>query len=73
VPLPDGYTSFNAIRHGKSKEKTIGKRDQFAPELLYFSDSILNDHQPEPRLVKAVAASEELRFSPTSRLGMCGV
>ena len=33
---------------GKKKEKAIGKRDQFAPELLYFSDCILNDRRPEP-------------------------
>lgn len=34
--------------NGKKKEKGIGKRDQFAPELLYFSDCILNDRKPEP-------------------------
>jgi glucose-fructose oxidoreductase len=33
---------------GKRRTKSIGKRDQFAPELLYFSDCILNDRQPEP-------------------------
>jgi glucose-fructose oxidoreductase len=33
---------------GKKKEKAIGKRDQFAPELLYFSDCILNNRKPEP-------------------------
>ena len=32
----------------KSKERTFPKRDQFAPELLYFSDCIINDHKPEP-------------------------
>jgi glucose-fructose oxidoreductase len=34
--------------NGKTKTKAIGKRDQFAPELLYFSDCILNDRKPEP-------------------------
>jgi glucose-fructose oxidoreductase len=34
--------------NGKKKEKAIGKRDQFAAELLYFSDCILNDRKPEP-------------------------
>ena len=34
--------------NGKKKRKAIGKRDQFAPELLYFSDCILNDRKPEP-------------------------
>jgi glucose-fructose oxidoreductase len=33
---------------GKTRTKRVGKRDQFAPELLYFSDCILNDTQPEP-------------------------
>jgi predicted dehydrogenase len=33
---------------GKTTRKKVGKRDQFAPELLYFSDCILNDREPEP-------------------------
>jgi len=33
---------------GKKTKKTTGKRDQFAPELLYFSDCVLNDRNPEP-------------------------
>jgi predicted dehydrogenase len=33
---------------GNTRTKSIGRRDQFAPELLYFSDCILNDTQPEP-------------------------
>jgi predicted dehydrogenase len=33
---------------GNTTRKTIGKRDQFAPELLYFSDCILKDREPEP-------------------------
>jgi glucose-fructose oxidoreductase len=32
----------------KTTRKRIGKRDQFAPELLYFSDCILQHRQPEP-------------------------
>ena len=34
--------------NGKTSRKTTAKRDQFAPELLYFSDCILNDREPEP-------------------------
>ena len=34
--------------NGKTRRKRIGKRDQFAPELLYFSDCILKDRVPEP-------------------------
>jgi predicted dehydrogenase len=33
---------------GKTERKKIGKRDQFAPELLYFSDCVLEDKTPEP-------------------------
>jgi glucose-fructose oxidoreductase len=33
---------------GKKTRKTIGKRDQFAPELIYFSDCVLRDRTPEP-------------------------
>lgn len=33
---------------GKSTRKTVGKRDQFAPQLLYFSDCIIQDRSPEP-------------------------
>lgn len=33
---------------GRTRTKTTGKHDQFAPELLYFSDCIVNDRAPEP-------------------------
>ena len=33
---------------GKTTRKRKGKRDQFAAELLYFSDCILKDREPEP-------------------------
>ena len=33
---------------GKSKVKVLGRRDQFAPEILYFSDCILKGKEPEP-------------------------
>ena len=33
---------------GKTTTKTVAKRDQFAPELLYFSDCILKNREPEP-------------------------
>jgi glucose-fructose oxidoreductase len=33
---------------GKTSRKQTPKRDQFAPELLYFSDCIVNDRPPEP-------------------------
>ena len=34
--------------NGKTTRQRIGKRDQFAPELLYFSDCVLKNRDPEP-------------------------
>jgi glucose-fructose oxidoreductase len=34
--------------NGKMTRKKFDKHDQFAPELLYFSDCILNGREPEP-------------------------
>ena len=39
---------YTLTRDGKKTRKAVGKRDQFAPELVYFSDCILNDRKPEP-------------------------
>jgi glucose-fructose oxidoreductase len=39
---------YELTTNGKTTRKRIGKRDQFAPELLYFSDCIQNDRKPEP-------------------------
>lgn len=33
---------------GKTRERTFSKRDQFAPELLYFSDCVIKGQEPEP-------------------------
>ena len=33
---------------GKTTRKAFPKRDQFGPQLLYFSDCILNHREPEP-------------------------
>ncbi|HVY62207.1 MAG TPA: Gfo/Idh/MocA family oxidoreductase, partial [Planctomycetota bacterium] len=33
---------------GKTREKTFSKSDQFGPELVYFSDCILEGRDPEP-------------------------
>jgi predicted dehydrogenase len=33
---------------GRTRTQRFEKRDQFAPELLYFSDCILEDREPEP-------------------------
>ena len=33
---------------GRTEKKNYGLRDQFGPEMIYFSDCILNDREPEP-------------------------
>jgi glucose-fructose oxidoreductase len=33
---------------GKTTTRTFPRRDQFAPELLYFSDCIIKNIEPEP-------------------------
>jgi glucose-fructose oxidoreductase len=55
---------------GKKKTKTFPKRDQFAAELVYFSDCILQNKDPEPsglegladvRIVEAIYESARTR------------
>jgi predicted dehydrogenase len=40
---------------GKSRKQTFSQRDQFAPELLYFSDCIIKDQDPEPSGAEGLA------------------
>lgn len=60
--------AYELTVNGKTTRKQIGKRDQFAPELLYFSDCILKNREPEPsgeeglqdvRIVQALYKSAE--------------
>jgi glucose-fructose oxidoreductase len=53
---------------GKTRERTFAKRDQFAPELLYFSECVLTGRDPEPsgregladvRVIRALYRSAE--------------
>ncbi|HYG54807.1 MAG TPA: Gfo/Idh/MocA family oxidoreductase [Burkholderiales bacterium] len=39
----------------ETKERRFAKRDQFAPELLYFSDCVLKGHNPEPSAQEGLA------------------
>jgi glucose-fructose oxidoreductase len=43
-----GELEQHIVLNGKSRSRRYESRDQFAPELLYFSDCILNDRDPEP-------------------------
>ena len=40
---------------GKRKTRTFPKRDQFAAELVYFSDCILQNKEPEPSGIEGLA------------------
>jgi predicted dehydrogenase len=40
---------------GKTRKQIFRKGDQFAPELIYFSDCILNDKTPEPSGIEGMA------------------
>ncbi len=60
--------AYELTVNGKTTRRRIGKRDQFAPELLYFSDCILKNRDPEPsgetgmqdvRIVQALYESAE--------------
>ena len=69
-----GYEYQTEIKHyltirEKTKARVFPKRDQFAPELIYFSDCILKNKKPEPsgeegladvRIIQALHKSSEL-------------
>jgi predicted dehydrogenase len=75
--------AYELTVNGKTTRRRIGKRDQFAPELVYFSDCILKNRDPEPsgedgmqdvRIVQALYESAETgkvvqvpRFTPRKR------
>ena len=61
--------AYTLTVNGKATHKRIGKRDQFAPELLHFSDCIRKNRSPEPsgaeglqdvRIVQALNESARL-------------
>jgi predicted dehydrogenase len=46
---------MQVIVEGKEQSREFSRRDQFAPELIYFSDCILKDKEPEPSGVEGLA------------------
>jgi len=53
------YEYFDKLEHyltvdGKTRHESFGKRDQFAPELEYFSQCILDNREPEPNAEEAI-------------------
>ena len=71
LTLDPAYSYHTELKHelvlnGKSKERVFPAKDQFGPQLLYFSDCVLNDKDPEPtgeeglndvRIVRAIHES----------------
>ncbi len=65
--MPAG-SAYELTVNGKTTRHRVGKRDQFAAELAYFSDCVRNDREPEPsgedgmqdvRIVQALYESAE--------------
>jgi glucose-fructose oxidoreductase len=73
LALEPAYDYAKPLKHrltidGDMRERRFAKRDQFAPELLYFSDCILQNGTPEPggdegladvRVIRALYRSAE--------------
>jgi predicted dehydrogenase len=61
-----GYEYQTEVRHyltvnERTKEQVFPKRDQFAPELIYFSNCIVNDKEPEPSGEEGLADVQVIR------------
>ena len=73
LALEPAYDYARPLKHrltldGEARERRFAKRDQFAPELLYFSDCVLQNGTPEPggdegladvRIIRALYRSAE--------------
>jgi predicted dehydrogenase len=60
------YEYVGELKHrltvkGKSRERTFASRDQFAPELIYFSNCIINNVDPEPSGAEGLADVRVIR------------
>lgn len=60
LQLDPAYEYAGTLRYrltvgGESRERRFAKRDQFAPELLYFSDCIFENRDPEPSAEEGLA------------------
>jgi glucose-fructose oxidoreductase len=69
------YEYAEGLRHfltidGRTRSRAFPKRDQFAPELLYFSDCIIGDIDPEPSGADGLADVRVIRaLYRSARLG----
>ncbi len=60
LALEPAYDYARPLKHrltldGEMRERRFAKRDQFAPELLYFSDCVLQSRDPEPSAEEGLA------------------
>ena len=60
LAVDPAYEYAKPLKHrltidGEVRERRFAKRDQFAPELLYFSDCILQNRDPEPSAAEGLA------------------
>lgn len=75
-----GELAHHLTIDGKTRERRFAKRDQFAPELVYFSRCIIEDREPEPsgwegladvRVMRAILESartgQEVTLAPFER------
>jgi glucose-fructose oxidoreductase len=58
--LDPAYEYAGELKHyltikGRQRERTFARRDQFAPELIHFSDCILNGEEPGPNGLEGLA------------------
>jgi glucose-fructose oxidoreductase len=64
--LDPAYPLATSLRHvltvgGKTREQVFAKRDQVAPELVYFSECVARGRQPEPSGAEGLADVRVLR------------
>jgi glucose-fructose oxidoreductase len=66
LAVEPAYEYAFALRHrltleGEMRERRFARRDQFAPELLYFSDCVLQNREPEPGADEGLADVRVIR------------
>jgi glucose-fructose oxidoreductase len=66
LAVEPAYEYAMALQHrltleGEVRERRFAKRDQFAPELLYFSDCVLKNQDPEPSAEEGLADVRVIR------------
>jgi glucose-fructose oxidoreductase len=75
-----GELKHHLTVNGKTRERAYKSRDQFAAELVYFSDCVIHDRQPEPSgleglidvriiaaLYQSAATGQPVRLEPVIR------